>query len=74
MELIAKLSDPEPGTSPLSFASQYPQSAWSQYLMLTKRNFVSYNRNAGYNCTRFVFGIILGLLFGSALWQIGQKR
>ena len=74
MAKIAKLSMPEEGKLPLCFDTRYPQSYAAQYKLLLKRNFVSYYRNSSYNCTRFSFGLILGLLFGSALWNIGQKR
>ena len=74
LELIEKLALPEPGKQPLEFATRFSQMYFSQYRLLVRRNFVSYYRNSGYNCTRFIFGIILGLLFGSALWDIGQKR
>lgn len=74
MDLIAKLSVPEEGRTQLQFASHYPQSYLAQYRLLMERNFSSYYRNSSYNCTRFIFGLILGLLFGSALWDIGQKR
>ena len=74
MEKIARLSTPEEGKSPLCFETRYPQSYAAQYKLLLQRNFTSYYRNSSYNCTRFIFGLILGLLFGSALWTIGQKR
>ena len=65
---------PEEGKTPLQFAARFPQSHLAQYRIITHRNFISYWRNSSYNCTRFVFGILLGILFGSALWDIGQKR
>ena len=74
LALIEKLSVPEEGKSPLQFAARFPQSHLAQYRIITHRNFISYWRNTSYNCTRFAFGILLGILFGSALWDIGQKR
>ena len=71
---IQRLGRPEDGKRPLSFESRYPQSFAAQYKLLLQRNFISYYRNSSYNCTRFSFGLILGFLFGSALWNIGQKR
>lgn len=73
-ERIDRLSAPEEGKQPLQFSSRYPQSLWAQYVLLLRRNSTSYYRNPSYNCTRFSFGLILGVLFGSALWRIGQKR
>ena len=72
--LIDRLGQPGPNKHPLVFATRFSQTYFSQYCLLTQRNFTSYYRNSGYNCTRFIFGIILGLLFGSALWGIGHKR
>ena len=74
LDLIDRLGQPGPNKHPLVFATRFSQTYFSQYCLLTQRNFTSYYRNSGYNCTRFIFGIILGLLFGSALWGIGQKR
>lgn len=73
-ERIKQLSQPPEGKTPLQFPSRYPQSYLSQYRIVTHRHFVSYFRNTSYNCTRFVFGIVLGLLFGSTLWNVGHKR
>ena len=74
MELIEKLGIPEEGKTPLAFTTRFPQSYWAQFRLITHRNFVSYYRNSSYNCTRFIFGLILGFLFGSSLWNIGTKR
>ena len=74
LELIEKLGIPEEGKTPLAFTTRFPQSYWAQFRLITHRNFVSYYRNSSYNCTRFVFGLILGFLFGSSLWNIGTKR
>lgn len=73
-QLVEKLSVPPIGKAPIRFAMRYPQSYFAQYCIITRRNFVSYYRNTAYNCTRFAFGIILGLLFGSVLWNVGHKR
>jgi len=74
VELIEKLGIPEEGKTPLRFTTRFPQSYLAQYKLITHRNFVSYYRNSSYNCTRFIFGLILGFLFGSTLWNIGTKR
>lgn len=73
-EDIQRLEVPPEGSKPLLFQSQFAQSQWVQFYELLKRNFISYSRNPSYNGTRFIFGSVLGLLFGSILWQIGQKR
>jgi ABC-type multidrug transport system permease subunit len=71
---IDKLEVPPEGSRALHFDSQFAQSQWVQFNELIRRNLTSYARNPSYNGTRFIFGAVLGLLFGSILWQIGQKR
>ena len=34
----------------------------------------SYFRNVPYNGTRFIFAVVLALLFGSILWNVGHKK
>lgn len=73
-EDIERLEVAPQGSQPLHFTSQFAQSQWVQFYELLRRNFISYARNSSYNGTRFIFGAVLALLFGSILWQIGQKR
>ena len=42
--------------------------------LLGRRFWKSYFRNVPYNGTRFIFAIVLALLFGSILWNVGHKK
>ena len=41
---MEKLSQPEAGSSPLAFATEYAQPLWRQYLIILAKNLVSYWR------------------------------
>ena len=45
-----------------------------QFLQLNKRNYMQYWRNVPYNGTRFIFGIVIALIMGCILWDVGGKR
>lgn len=73
--LVQQHSTPPPGREPLaSGRRRYPQSLVAQFRLLAHRNLVAYYRNTAYKCTRLLFGVILGLVFGSALWGTGRRR
>eukprot|EP00884_Botryococcus_braunii_P023385 jgi/Botrbrau1/9730/Bobra.0388s0022.1 len=71
---IHDLTQVPTGAHDLAFLNKYPQSQWNQFVLLLRRNFVSYWRDPAYNGTRFVFALIMALLFGTILWQIGDTR
>ena len=72
--LIARLSEPPKGATPLEFRTRFPQPATFQFAMVFWKFWQSYWRNVPYNGTRFVFATVLALLFGSILWGVGQQR
>lgn len=68
------LSQPPPGSAPLAFETEYPQSARVQFLTLLRKNAVSYWRNVDYNAVRYVFTIIFALQFATVFWDTGGDR
>jgi hypothetical protein len=42
--MVAKLSQPEPGSSPLAFDTEYAQPLWRQFVIILAKNLVSYWR------------------------------
>lgn len=40
-ELVSRLEQPEPGSSPLAFDDPYPQPLWRQTLIILVKNLVS---------------------------------
>ncbi|KAK9806328.1 hypothetical protein WJX72_010375 [[Myrmecia] bisecta] len=73
-ELVASNSQPAPGSSPIAFATEYPQPLWAQYLALLAKNTISYWRNPAYNAVRFNFTAVFAFLFGTVFWRTGQSR
>lgn len=73
-ERIHDLSQVPEGSKDLHFPTLYPQPLWNQFRLLLWRNFVAYWRDPAYNGTRFVFSLVMALLFGTILWQIGDER
>lgn len=52
-EKIDRKAQPAAGTNALSFETEFPQSFWKQYLIIMKKNSISYNRNPQYTAVRF---------------------
>ncbi len=71
---IEALSAVPEGAEDLHFDHKYPQGQWAQFALLLERNFTSYWRDPAYNGTRFIFALVMALLFGTILWQIGDDR
>ena len=42
--MVERLSQPEAGSSPLAFATEYAQPLWRQYLIILAKNMVCYWR------------------------------
>ncbi|GJM93946.1 hypothetical protein PR202_ga10547 [Eleusine coracana subsp. coracana] len=72
-ELIEELSTPSPGSSDIHFPTQYSRSFFTQCLACLWKQKLSYWRNPSYTAVRFLFTIIIALLFGSMFWDLGRK-
>ncbi|KAH9766498.1 ABC transporter G family member 37 [Citrus sinensis] len=73
IELVNRLSEPQPGSKELRFPTRYPQSSMEQYLACLWKQHLSYWRSPEYNMARFVFMIFAALLFGAVVWQKGKE-
>ena len=72
--LVERLSQPEPGSAPLRFATPYPQSTLQQYFILLRKNTVCYWRYPQYNNVRLNVVVLFGLLLGAVFWGVGRNR
>ena len=72
--LVERLSQHEPGSAPLRFATPYPQSTLQQYFILLRKNTVCYWRYPQYNTVRLNVVVIFGLLLGAVFWSVGRNR
>jgi hypothetical protein len=70
---VNRLSQPEPGTSDLYFATQYSQSIIGQFKACLWKQWLTYWRSPDYNLVRFFFTLFVALLLGSIFWRIGTK-
>ncbi|XP_020535290.1 pleiotropic drug resistance protein 1 isoform X2 [Jatropha curcas] len=71
--LIRQLSNPVPGTKDLHFPTRYPQSFFVQFIACLWKQHWSYWRNASYTAVRFLFTIVIALMFGTMFWDLGSK-
>lgn len=72
-DLIKELSIPVPGTKDLSFPTKYSQNFATQCIANFWKQYWSFWRNPGYNTTRILMTILVGLLFGTMFWNKGGK-
>ncbi|KAM7275292.1 hypothetical protein ACFE04_017158 [Oxalis oulophora] len=72
--LIEELSIPTPNTEDLYFPTMYPRSSLTQFKACLWKQHKSYWRNAPYNTVRFLYGILVGVMFGCVFWNLGSKR
>ncbi|ESW34862.1 hypothetical protein PHAVU_001G187800 [Phaseolus vulgaris] len=63
-ELIKELSTPSPNSNDLHFPTKYSQSFSVQCKACFWKQYWSYWRNPSYNGPRFVFTILIGIIFG----------
>ncbi|KAK9811201.1 hypothetical protein WJX73_009709 [Symbiochloris irregularis] len=70
----SRLQPREGGGGQLFHPTRFAQPFLSQYRIILHKNFVSYWRNEGYNASRFFFTVLIGILFGSAFWDMGLDR
>jgi hypothetical protein len=60
------------GQTPLALRES--SRACADWACAACRFWQSYLRNVPYNGTRFIFAVVLALLFGSILWNVGHKK
>ncbi|XP_078168196.1 ABC transporter G family member 36-like isoform X2 [Carex rostrata] len=71
--MIKDLSIPAPGSSNLSFRTQYSKSFFMQCMACLWKQNLSYWRNPSYTAVRFFFTLMVAVLLGSIFWQLGSK-
>nr|AOF42830.1 ABCG/PDR subfamily ABC transporter [Petunia x hybrida] len=71
--LITELSVPRPGTKDLHFDTQYSQPFWTQCMACLWKQHWSYWRNPAYTAVRFLFTVMISLVFGTMFWDLGSK-
>ncbi|WMV31368.1 hypothetical protein MTR67_024753 [Solanum verrucosum] len=71
--LIVELSTPRPGTKDLHFETQFSQPFWTQCMACLWKQHLSYWRNPSYTAVRFIFTVILALVFGTLFWDLGSR-
>ncbi|KAF8657997.1 hypothetical protein HU200_059457 [Digitaria exilis] len=71
--LIEELNKPLPGSSDLHFPSTYSLPFLRQCMACLWKQNLSYWRNPSYNAVRFLFTIVIALLFGTIYWDLGGK-
>ncbi|TVU03324.1 hypothetical protein EJB05_51147, partial [Eragrostis curvula] len=72
-ELIEELSTPPPGSADIHFPTQYSRSFFTQCLACLWKQKLSYWRNPSYTAVRFLFTIVIALMFGTMFWGLGSK-
>ncbi|KAH7442213.1 hypothetical protein KP509_03G077000 [Ceratopteris richardii] len=70
---VEDLSQPDPNSKDLEFATVYSQSCMGQIKCCLWKQHLTYWRSPDYNCTRFFFSFVCALLFGTVFWNVGQK-
>lgn len=71
--LIKELSVPAPGTKDLYFETKYSQPFTTQVMACLWKQSWSYWRNPPYTAVRFLFTLLIALMFGSMFWNLGSK-
>ncbi|KAE7997399.1 hypothetical protein FH972_002039 [Carpinus fangiana] len=71
--LVRELSSPAPGSKDLYFFAQYSKSYFFQFVACLWKQHWSYWRNPLYTAVRFLFTMIIALMFGTMFWNLGSK-
>ncbi|KAK3416802.1 hypothetical protein EUGRSUZ_H02562 [Eucalyptus grandis] len=71
--LIEELSIPPPNSKDLYFPTKYSQSTFIQLMACLWKQRWSYWRNPPYTAVRFLFTLIIALMFGTMFWDLGSK-
>ncbi|PON89425.1 ABC type transporter protein [Trema orientale] len=72
--LIRELSTPAPGSKDLHFPTQHSRSFFTQCMACLWKQRWSYWRNPPYTAVKFIFTVVIALMFGSMFWDLGSKR
>ncbi|CAB4272708.1 unnamed protein product [Prunus armeniaca] len=72
-QLIKDFSTPAPTSKDLYFPTQYAQSFLIQTLACLWKQHWSYWRNPLYTAVKFLFTIVIALMFGTIFWKLGSK-
>nr|GMC73370.1 pleiotropic drug resistance protein 1-like [Ipomoea batatas]GMC77656.1 pleiotropic drug resistance protein 1-like [Ipomoea batatas] len=72
--LVKELSTPPPGSSDLSFPTQYSRPFLTQFKACLQKQRWSYWHNTSYTAIRALFTTVIALLFGTMFWDLGGKR
>ncbi|KMT16880.1 hypothetical protein BVRB_2g043550 [Beta vulgaris subsp. vulgaris] len=72
--MVERLSKPDLDSFGLSFPTKYSRSFLSQFLTCLWKQNLSYWRNPQYTAVRFLYTVIISLMFGTMCWKFGAKR
>ena len=72
--LVEELSHANLDSQPLKFTRQYARSSWVQFVLILRKNFITYWRTPQYKAVSFAVTPIMALLIGSFYWQLGLQR
>ncbi|KAH9619997.1 hypothetical protein KSS87_023637, partial [Heliosperma pusillum] len=73
-QMVERLSKPELDSLDLSFPTKYSLSFLSQFIACLWKQNLSYWRNPQYTAVRFLYTVIISLMFGTMCWKFGSKR
>ncbi|XP_074286370.1 ABC transporter G family member 32-like [Silene latifolia] len=73
-QMVERLSKPELDSLDLSFPTKYSRSFLSQFIACLWKQNLSYWRNPQYTAVRFLYTVIISLMFGTMCWKFGSKR
>ena len=72
--MVDENNRPKPGSQPLQFRTQYSRNAWTQFVLILGKNFITYWRTPQYKAVSYVVTALMGVLIGSFYWQLGLQR
>ncbi|WOL10237.1 pleiotropic drug resistance protein 3-like isoform X1 [Canna indica] len=70
---VIQLSNPSAGSNDLKFLTCYPQTRWTQYKACLWKQHHSYWRSPTYNFLRFLYMMLIAIIFGAVFWQQGKE-
>ena len=73
-ELVESLGKPSSNSKELNFPTKYSQSFSEQFLACLWKQNLSYWRNPEYTAVRFLYIVIISLMFGTICWRFGARR
>jgi ABC-type multidrug transport system ATPase subunit len=72
--MIRELEQPEAGSEPVHFPNKFAVSRFSQLRTILWKNRQVYWRYTEYNTLRVCFVLVMSLFFGTAFWQMGERK